>query len=387
MFLILMTDRATSPHPSAAAWTEATLRRLRWLLRDAAPRPLHRRVRAFAENRLRDMWAKVVMPFGRRARLRGLSLAGKLPRCSFRWPGVALFALLILTSSSYDRSPAQWADAGPAAKATPPTADVARAHAQAYAWLSPTQRRAYRPLAEQLSTPPGFSRVVVPDGSFAHWLRHLPVAADGSPVKTARGRIVLAANHPNLAAVIVLQPHQRRLLNGANMMIRLKAEHAWSVGDLDHLGFHFTSGQTLRWRAWTRGLRPLRDAAGVRFIRTETTGAGRDRFCRYLETLFGHASTTSLLDDTRPATDRTLGAGDIFLHAGPDGHVVMILDVATDSRSRVRILLGQGGSPVQTFHVLRSDGGSAWFPITRSQTLTLAGKASFTMDDLRHWER
>ncbi len=381
-----MTDRAASGHHSPASWSETSLRRLRWLMGHAAPRPLRRRVRAFAERGLLEAWTEVVIPFGRRTRVRSRALAKKLPRCSFRKPGVALFALLILTSSSNERSPAQWSGTR-VVESSKASADVlvTRPHTRAYAWLSPKQRRLYHPLAERLATPPGFSRIAVPKGSFAEWLRHMPVLAEGSPVKTARGRIVLAGDHPNLAAVIVLQPHRRGLLNSANMMIRLKAEHAWSAGDVERLGFHFTSGQTLRWRSWTRGLRPLRDAAGVRFIRTEAAGDGREQFCRYLETLFGHTSNTSLLDDTRPAMDRTLAVGDIFLRPGRDGHAVMILDVATDSRGGVRVLLGQGGSPVRTFHVLRSDGGSAWFPISRSQGLVLAGEAEFTMNDLRHW--
>ncbi len=381
-----MIDHGAFGRFSPTALSATTLRRLRWLMDNAAPRPWRRRALAFVERRLREAWTNVVIPFCRRARVRSLSLAGKLPRCSFRWPGVALFALLILGSSSYDRSPAQWVGVDNSEKAKLPLdAHVTRADAEAYAWLSPAQRRCYRSLAERLAAPPGFSRVEAPAGSFAEWLRHLPVAVEGSPVRSARGRILLAGDHPNLATTVVLQPHRRRLLDSANMMIRLKAEHAWTAGDLDQLGFHSTSGHTLRWRAWTRGLRPIREAAGVRFIRTETVGQSREQFCRYLETLFDHASNTSLLDDTRPATDGTLAAGDIFLRPEPNGHAVMILDVATNAHGGVRVLLGQGGSPVRTFHVLRSDGGSAWFPLTRSQTLTLAGAGALTINDLRHW--
>ncbi len=254
-----------------------------------------------------------------------------------------------------------------------------------YAWLSKSARRSYEPLARRIETPPGYTRVAVPARSFADWLRHLPVAPEEIPVTTARGEVVLAAKHPNLAAVVALQPHGRRLLNAANMMIRLRAEHGWTTGRLDGLAFHFTSGHRSGWQAWASGIRASVRGREVAFRRKAPADDSRDSFCCWLETVFRYATTYSLLDDTRPAEDQAVEPGDILLRRGRPGHALMVLDIATNDDGRVRVLLGQGGTPAQTFHVLRNDAGSAWFPITRDGKIDLGERGDFTLKNLRHW--
>ena len=198
---------------------------------------------------------------------------------------------------------------------------------------------------------------------------------------------MVAGDDPNLAAVVVLQPHTRRLLSATNMMLRLRAEYAWSAGDLDALGFHFACGHLSNWKAWARGMRPLAAGRSVRFAETGIKDNGRTNFCVYLETLFRFASAASLLDDTRHVRDITVAAGDIFLRTGRGAHAVMVLDIATDSRGRIRVLLGQGGHPAQTFHVLRDKSGSPWFVIGQSQLIHLGRRGKFGMDQLRRWVR
>ncbi|MFQ5496112.1 MAG: DUF4846 domain-containing protein, partial [Phycisphaerae bacterium] len=83
--------------------------------------------------------------------------------------------------------------------------------------------------------------------------------------------------------------------------------------------------------------------------------------------------------------DRTIAPGDIFLRPGPRGHALMVLDLATDARGGVRMLLGEGGRPAQTFHVLRSDHGSPWFPVSRSLRIDLAARGRFALRHLRRW--
>jgi hypothetical protein len=233
--------------------------------------------------------------------------------------------------------------------------------------------------------PAGFTRVETPVGSFADWLRHLPTAPAGEAVRTARSAVVLAADHPNLGAVIALRPRSGRLLDAVNMLIRLRAEHRWATENTAGLSFHFTSGDRVSWRGWAGGVRPVVSGRKVQFRRTAKPDAGRASFCRYLETVFRYASTHSLMDDTRAAEDRAVWAGDVFLRRGRPGHALMILDIATDGRGRVKVLLGEGGTPAQAFHVLRNDAGSAWFLITQTRPIDLGRRGVFTLKDLRHW--
>lgn len=346
-----------------------------------------RRARAGLGVSVRWVWAEVITPFLWTVRRRVCDLPGEFPSVSFRKVGVALVAALILTSASQVLSP-------PALQhsADPLTAVAARVPtsmelAGAYAWLSGKQRKQYTPLSDRILCPEGFSRVDVAAGSFAAWLRDIPIAPYGTPVTTSRSKIVVAGDDPSLAAVVVLQPHTRRLLSATNMTLRLRAEYAWSAGNLDGLGFHFACGHLSSWKAWTRGIRPLTEGRSVRFAQTGIKDDGRPNFCVYLETLFRFASDGSLLDDTRSVSDDTVTAGDIFLRTGRGGHAVMVLDIAADSRGRIRVLLGQGGRPAQTFHVLCDKGGSPWFVIGQSQLIRLGRCGTFDMDQLRRWVR
>jgi len=300
---------------------------------------------------------------------------------------VVLVASLILSSASQVLSPAALKER----QVTGPDASRDGGNetecSPSYSWLSAKERRAYTPLVERITAPTGFRRVCVAGGSFADWLRHLPVCPPGTPVTTARRKVVLAGDDPNLAAVIVLQPHVRRLLSGANMMLRLRAEYAWSVGDAGGLAFHYTCGHLASWRAWSAGMRPQIVGRSVRFIQTDIRDASRSSFCGYLETLFRFASSGSLLDDTRPVRDRTIAAGDFFLRTARPAHAVMVLDVATNPAGQVRVLLGAGGRPVQTFHMLREGTGSAWFAVTPGREIRLGREVRFGLDRLRRWSR
>lgn len=257
--------------------------------------------------------------------------------------------------------------------------------ADQYAWLSRKQRVGYEPLIDRMAVPAGFNRVGVAEGSFAEWLRHLPVAPVDSPVKSAKGRVILAAGHPNLAAVVVLQPHMARLLSAGNMLIRLRGEYCWSAGQTENLSFHFMSGQRYAWQAWMQGVRTVLRERKVVFRKTDSRGCGRADFCQYLETVFRYASTYSLLDDTRRVEDGAIGIGDILLRPGRPGHAMLVVDVATNADGDVRILLGEGGMPVQTFHILQSDADNPWFPFSREGKIDLAGRGGFEMEHLRRW--
>lgn len=333
----------------------------------------------------RRAWNRCVIPFSVRALRRSTELLVQLPFCSMRKVCVAAFALVILNSATKALSP-RVLPISPEESAMMKAKDEPGIDYTAqFAWLSKRQKEDYEALADRIPDPEGFSRVDVPSGSFPDWLRHLPVAATGTSVTTSNGKVILDGQHPNLAAVVQLQPRGARLLNSSNMMLRLRAEYCWASGKLDGVAFHFDSGQLSSFGAWSRGLRPVLEEQNIVFKQTKMTDAGRDSFCDYLETLFSFASAASLLDDTRPSEDRTLSAGDIFLRPGKGGGAIMVLDVATDADGQVRVLLGKGGEPAQTFHVLRNDDGEAWFPMAQTKPLQITGCGSFSNAKLRHW--
>lgn len=260
-------------------------------------------------------------------------------------------------------------------------------HANRYAWLTRRGRAAYIPLRERIPPPEGFQRVDVEPGSFADWLRNLPVAPSDRAVTNFRRQVVIPAGDPQIAAVIDLQPGAGNLLTAPAMAVRLRAEYAWVSGGLPNLVFHYTSGHPVSWADWAAGQRPVVRGRKVEFEHDRPADASRESFCGYLETLFRYTTVYSLLQDTQAASDASIAAGDVFVTGGRLGMAVLVLDVATGPGGGVRVLLGQGGNPAVTFHVPCSVPGQPWCQVSKSRGISLQGREWLKLKDLRHWKQ
>jgi len=294
-------------------------------------------------------------------------------------------AAIVLTTARQSGTPARLHSEMPRPPETEDSASLFVDRSQQYAWLSRQERKAYVPLALQIPDPAGFQRVKAGTGGFADWLRHLPAAPPGTPVKTAKNQIVRAGDDPRLAATVVLQPRGGKLLDASNIVVRLRAEFLWAAGLKDRLVFRFTSGHLAAWSDWAAGVRPFVQGRNVEFRQVEPPDDGRESFTCYLEVLFRYGTVYSLMQDTFPVTDGTIEPGDVFVRPGRPGHAVLVLDVAVSGDGRVSVLLGQGGTPPQTFHVLRDPSLGAWFPVNHADPIDLGPSGTFRLKDLRRW--
>lgn len=228
-------------------------------------------------------------------------------------------------------------------------------------WLP--SNAAHETVEQRFSPPPGFVREAVPEGSFAAFLRRLPLEPAGAPVLLHTG-----ARKPRQdvhAAVLALDVGPRDLQQCADTVIRLRAEYLHARGRLDALTFRFTSGEEVRFDRWARGERPRVSGREVRWSSGHPIGVGRPQLRAYLATLFAYAGTASLVRELRPVGRGALQIGDVFIQGGFPGHVVQVVDVARHPVSGARVfLLVQGFMPAQSAHVLKNPAaprGSAWF--------------------------
>src|SRR5689334_8098148 len=111
-----------------------------------------------------------------------------------------------------------------------------------YAWGPATSDDA---LAARIAPPPGCTRLPAADGTFAAWLRGLPLAAAGAPVRLFDGRPKSDATVA--AAVLDIDVGSRDLQQCADAVMRLRAEWLWAAGKADEVCFRFTSGDPARW--------------------------------------------------------------------------------------------------------------------------------------------
>ncbi|HVP10331.1 MAG TPA: DUF4846 domain-containing protein [Phycisphaerae bacterium] len=299
--------------------------------------------------------------------------------------GVVLFlAVVLFAARQISRTGTGAPDTQPAESSSAQSVPVADRPAQ-YPWLSLKDRKKYEPLAARIPPPDGFARVDVAAGSFADWLRFLPMLPEGSPVVGPKGEVIMPANDRSLAGAVALQPHTAKTLSAPNILVRLRAEYLWATGRMDDLAFHFTSGHLSTWKEWASGLRPTVRGKNVTVAKSASADTSRTNFTGYLESIFQYGTVYSLFKDTDKASEPVIEAGSVFIRVGRPGHAVMILDVARNPEGQTRVLIGEGGTPVRTFHVLRAGDGSPWFPLGRSEPIDLGAKGVFHLKDLRHW--
>jgi hypothetical protein len=253
-----------------------------------------------------------------------------------------------------------------------------------YAWLA---QQPVRSVAGTISVPAGFARVPVPDGGFAHWLRHLPLAPDGTQLLLHDGRPLL--DQSVVAAVIDIDAGSADLQQCADAVMRLRAEFLFSRGLVGAIGFDLFDGQPYGFAAYADGFTPRQVGDAVAWRRERPRGRDHADLRRYLDLLFGFASTRSLARELRPvASLREAAIGDLFIRAGSPGHAVIVVDMAENAASGERaLLLAQGSMPARGIYLLNNAARpelGAWFALADGEPLATPGYV-FRPDELRRF--
>ncbi len=253
-----------------------------------------------------------------------------------------------------------------------------------YVWLSALPEEVgLTTLERRFQAPEGYARVEAAPGSFAAYLRGLPLRTDRADVMRYDGEPVSMPS----AAIIPLDLGRRDLHQCADSVIRLHAEWLWAQGRAEEASYHFTSGDLAQWKRWRQG-----KVLKVRGSKVVEVGAKRapdthEAFRRWLDVVFMYASTRSLHRDAeRVEAARGLSPGDFFLKGGSPGHVVILLDVVEGEGGERLALVGQGYLPAREVHVVTAPGGvgGVWYrlPEDAEGVLDTPTWAPFTMKDV-----
>ena len=253
-------------------------------------------------------------------------------------------------------------------------------HAQDFSW--PHDSRAER-VEQRLPPPPGYRRISAEAGSYAAWLRRLPLRPAGTPVQLFDGR--LKANQSAQVAVLDIDTGRRDLQQCADAAMRLRAEFQRASGCAAEIAFRFTSGHLARWSDWANGQRPQVRGNRVSWRRSAAADRGYRNFRAYLDSVFTYAGSYSLaLEMSR--SDGAVLPGDIFIRGGFPGHAVTVIDVAENTRGERIFLLAQSYMPAQQMHILHNPAqpDSAWYRWPASGDL-LTPEWRFRYEDRRRF--
>lgn len=239
-------------------------------------------------------------------------------------------------------------------------------------------------LQGRFAPPPGFVRIAPAPGSFAAWLRDLPLQEDGARVHLHTG--TEKARQDVHAAVVAIDTGPRDLQQCADAIMRLRAEWLFGASRLQDIAFNMTEGGRVPFARWAKGERP--SPSGKVWKRSGSPDASHASLRRYLDFVFSYAGTASLekelasvdqIDDIAP--------GDVFIKGGFPGHAVLVADVAVNPVTKAkRFLLVQSFMPAQEMHVLRNPqnpDGSPWYSPPPGPLVT--PEWTFPAGSLRRW--
>jgi hypothetical protein len=238
-------------------------------------------------------------------------------------------------------------------------------------------------IEQRFPTPAGFERVAAAPGSFAEWLRNLPLKPQGSEVHLFDGKP--KARQDVHAAVIDIDTGSRDLQQCADAVMRLRGEWLYATGKQSGIAFNFSSGSRVAFERYAKGERP--DEAAKRWKKSAIADASYAAFRKYMDLVFAYAGTASLEKELQEADPGSIEPGYVFIKGGAPGHAVIVADVAENKVTKAkRFLLIQSYMPAQDMHVLKNHAngdGSPWYALPAGDLVT--PEWTFSKGSLRRW--
>lgn len=214
--------------------------------------------------------------------------------------------------------------------------------------------------------PIGYERVEAEKGSYAEFLRSLPLKGRGSRVTLYTGG---EARLQVLSAAVVDLPVLSNFEQCADMTMRLRAEYLYSRGRYAEISFRDVNGKRLQYRG----------------------GASRKAFEQYLRTVYGVCSTFSVYHETHPVELRDVRPGDVLVYPsrakGVYGHAVLVADVARRG-DRVAIMCVEGNTPAREAHIIRNLNPlhNPWHYFDGDEQQIFVSAFRFNRDELRRYQ-
>jgi hypothetical protein len=229
--------------------------------------------------------------------------------------------------------------------------------------------------------------VAVEPGSFGEWLRHLPLAAVDTPVRTHKGEVVFEPGHRYVASVIAIDVGKNDLQAGPDVAIRLHSEWLWSKHALDSITFRGPNRTEMPLSKFLRGERIVaRNGGNVEsvLLAKPADENAHSSLRDYLDSVFNWVNSRGLYAQAKPVEASDLQPGDFFVHDGKPGDAVVVLDIARNgARGRTLVMLGQALSPAQNLIVVSPGGKIGWFEVNPPTPLVTPHTDEFAWADLR----
>ncbi len=254
----------------------------------------------------------------------------------------------------------------------------------------PGDRSLINPAGETVETrilpPPGYVRSTVGEGTFARYLRQLPIKPHGAPLRLFDGTV--KPNNGLYVAVVDMDIGDKDLHHCADAVIRLRAEYLWRTKQYNKIHFNFTNGFRADYSEWMKGKRIVVKGNDAFWVDSAVPSNTYQDLWDYLEMVFTYAGTLSLSQELQPVSLSDMHIGDIFIQGGLPGHAAIVVDMAVNPERREKLfLLAQSFMPAQEIHLLENPADpkiSPWYPASFEDSL-LTPVRTFGKNDLKRF--
>lgn len=222
----------------------------------------------------------------------------------------------------------------------------------------------------EIPLPQGFERVPVAPGSFAEYLRRLPLRKDKT-VYFYNGAI--KPNQSLHYAVLDVSTGAKNLQQCADAVMRLRGEYFFGKGWYDSIRF-------------LKGDRTYYQFAA--YLKNNAADA-RGSFLKFMETVYVYCGSYTLEQSMKRVNDvYSMQAGDVFVKGGAPGHAEIVVDMAVQRSTGKKIyLLAEGYMPAQDMHIVLNPVNTKmgpWYELTDEQKIVTATWV-FDKGQLRRW--
>ena len=232
-----------------------------------------------------------------------------------------------------------------------------------------------------------FKRIAVEPGTFAQWLRELPLKAPGTDVLNYRGGIFKTGTDTAVAAVVDWDISGRRLEQCMDIVVRFYAEYIWEKNKGNELSLPLPGGYWLAWVNWKQGYRPIFKGIDVQQLLVSKPDSRYYTFNKYLNTIFSASYTQQFYHAYQVVERKNVKIGDFIIKKGTKGHTVMIVDLAQNDTGDLIALIGNGDTPACQFFLLKSVTGDPWIRLKFDQeNIDLPLKTKMSWDGLRRFD-
>ena len=215
-----------------------------------------------------------------------------------------------------------------------------------------------------ISLPEGFRRETAKAGSFAAYLRRIPLKKSKT-VYIYNGQP--KGNQDAHFAILDIPVGNKDLQQCADAVMRLKAEYLFAQERFSEIVF--------------------RDNVGG--VYAFTAPYTRPNFERYLQRVFGMCGSASLEKELKPVRDFSdIQSGDVLIRGGFPGHAEIVVDVAVNDAGEKMYLLAQSYMPAQDIHVVKNpfnDESNPWYDAQAPGNQIVTPEYVFTRNQLRRW--